>query len=258
MFRNLRSTWLAGSGAALLVLSMSGLVAAATVSDDTTSPTIATFEDLNGNGIDDDCETAVVESPDAVTTAMAAVDANADGVISTTEAAHSSWVGGLNCNHGGYVSTVAHSAVDTCDGADAPEGTTAETTDETKDESEDSNEGSDDVAIETSTGTAPVAADCSQEAPAADEADATKDAARAACEAALAAGTPVVLPVMTHVQLAQSDLVGGKNCNHGGAVSDANKAAKAERDAAKLAAREARLAAHAAKSHGKHGKHGQN
>ena len=87
---------------------------------------------------------------------------------------------------------------------------------------------------------------------------AADDAARAACEAALAAGTPVVLPVMTHVELAQSDVVGGKNCNHGGAVSDANKAAKAERDAAKLAAREARLAAQAAKSHGKHGKHGQN
>ena len=86
---------------------------------------------------------------------------------------------------------------------------------------------------------------------------AAKDAARAACEAALAAGTPVVLPVMTHVELAQSDVVGGKNCNHGGAVSDANKAAKAESDAAKLAAREARQAAKALKHHGKHG-HGQN
>jgi hypothetical protein len=60
---------------------------------------------------------------------------------------------------------------------------------------------------------------------------------------------------MTHVELAQSDVVGGKNCNHGGAVSDANKAAKAERDAAKLAAREARAAAKALHGH-KHGKHG--
>src|SRR4029079_17537368 len=97
-----------------------------------------------------------------------------------------------------------------------------------------------------------------QEAPATDEADATTDAARTACEAALAAGTPIVLPVMTHVELAQSDFIGGKNCNHGGAVSDANKAAKAEKDAAKLAAREAKSAARAAKTHGKHGKHGQN
>ena len=45
---------------------------------------------------------------------------------------------------------------------------------------------------------------------------------------------------MTHVELAQSDVIGGKNCNHGGAVSEANKAAKAERDAAKLAGREAK------------------
>ena len=63
---------------------------------------------------------------------------------------------------------------------------------------------------------------------------------------------------MTHVELAQSDVIGGKNCNHGGAVSEANKAAKAERDAAKLAAKEARQAAREAKTHGKnkHGKHG--
>ncbi|MDH5244679.1 MAG: hypothetical protein OEX05_12155, partial [Chloroflexota bacterium] len=41
--------------------------------------------------------------------------------------------------------------------------------------------------------------------------------------------------------VAQSAAVGGKNCNHGGAVSDAVKeakaAAKAERDAAKAAAK---------------------
>jgi hypothetical protein len=224
MVHHMRSKWLAGTGALLLALSMTGLAAAATFVDDITPATVATFEDLNGNGIDDDCETAVVASADAATAALTVVDANADGTISTTEAAHSDRVGGTNCNHGGYVSTIAGSTADACDEADAPETT---------------------------------AADCSEDAPAADEA-ADDDAARAACEAALAAGTPVVLPVMTHVELAQSDAVGGKNCNHGGAVSDANKAAKTERDAAKLAARESRLAAHAAKSHGKHGKHGQN
>jgi hypothetical protein len=253
MLHKLRSTWLAGAGAVLLVLSMTGLAAAATLVDDTTPATLATFEDLNGNGIDDDCETAVTADAAAVTLAMAAVDVNVDGVISTTEAAHSGWVGGENCNHGGYVSTVAHSSADTCDEAEAPEATTDE------DESDGSDEDSNHAAIETSTGTAPVAADCSVDAPEAAESDAAKEAARAACEAALAAGTTVALTPMTHVELAQSDVVGGKNCNHGGAVSEANKAAKAEKMAAKLAAREARQAARDAKIHGKankHGKHG--
>jgi hypothetical protein len=249
MLHNVRSKWLAGGGAVLLAFSMTGLAAAATLVDDTTPTTLATFEDLNGNGIDDDCETAVTANADAVTLAMAAVDTNADGVISTTEAAHSGWVGGKNCNHGGYVSMIAKSSGDECDEADAPEAPEATTDEDASDEG-------DHVANETSTGEPTVAADCSEDAPDA-ESDAAKEAARAACEAALAAGTPIVLAPMTHVELAQSDVVGGKNCNHGGAVSDANKAAKAERDAAKLAAREARAAAKALKSHGhKHG--GQN
>ena len=252
MLHNVRSKWLAGGGAVLLALSMTGLAAAATLVDDTTPTTLATFEDLNGNGIDDDCEAGVTANADAVTLAMAAVDTNADGVISTTEAAHSGWVCGVNCNHGGYVSMIAKSSGDECDEADAPEAPEA-----TTDEGE-SDEG-DHAANETSTGEPTVAADCSEDAPdaeTADESDAAKDAARAACQAALAAGTPIVLAPMTHVELAQSDVVGGKNCNHGGAVSDANKAAKAERDAAKLAAREARAAAKALKVHGKHAKHG--
>jgi len=247
MLHHVRSKWLAGGGAVLLAFSMTGLAAAATLVDDTTPATLATFEDLNGNGIDDDCETAVTANPDAVTLAMAAVDTDADGVISTTEAAHSDWVGGVNCNHGGYVSMVARSSGDDCDAAETPEGPEATTDEDASDEG-------DHAANETSTGEPTVAADCSEEAPDAAESDAAKDAARAACEAALAAGTPIVLVPMTHVELAQSDIVGGKNCNHGGAVSDANKAAKAERDAARLAAREARLAAKALKSHGhKHG-----
>jgi hypothetical protein len=235
---------------------MTGLAAAATLVDDTTPATLATFEDLNGNGIDDDCETAVTADPDAVTLVMAAVDTDADGVISTTEAAHSDWVGGVNCNHGGYVSMVARSSGDECDQAEAPEAPEATTDEDASDESS-PEEDADHAANETSTGERTVAADCSQDALDTEATDAAKDAARAACEAALAAGTPIVLPEMTHVELAQSDLVGGKNCNHGGAVSDANKAAKAERDAARLAAREARDAARALKTHGhKHG--GQN
>src|SRR6187397_658535 len=118
MEHHMRSKWLAGTGAVLLALSMTGLAAAATLVDDTTPATLSTFEDLNGNGIDDDCETAVTADAAAVTTAMAAVDANADGVISVTEAAHSGWVGGVNCNHGGYVSGVAHDSADECDEAD--------------------------------------------------------------------------------------------------------------------------------------------
>ncbi len=251
MLKNVRSKWLAGGGAVLLALSMTGLAAAATLVDDTTPSTLATFEDLNGNGIDDDCETGVTADAALATAAMAAADVNADGVISTTEAAHSGWVGGKNCNHGGYVSMVARSSGDTCDDAEAPEAATDE---------DESDQDSDHAANETSTGEATVAADCSEEAPDADEdaaGDAAKDAARAACEAARAAGTPIVLAPMTHTELAHSDVVGGKNCNHGGAVSEANKAAKAEREAAKSAAREARDAARALKTHGhKHAKHG--
>jgi hypothetical protein len=221
---------------------------------------VAAFVDVNGNDIDDSCEDpATVEAeadPDAEQAAAEAVDLDGDGTISVSEAAQSDRIGGKNCNHGGYVSTVAH-GTDDCDEAETPEVPEA-TTDE--DEADDgSPEDSDHAAIETSPGTA-VAGDCAEDEPEADETeeadDAAKDAARAACEAAQAAGTPLVLAPMTHVELAQSDVVGGKNCNHGGAVSEANKAAKAERDAAKLAAREARQAAHAAKSHGKHGKHG--
>ena len=239
----------------LLALSMTGLAAAATLVDDTTPATLSTFEDLNGNGIDDDCETAVTADAAAVTAAMAAVDANADGVISVTEAAHSGWVGGKNCNHGGYVSWVAHNSADACDAAEA-RGTDEDAADE-------SDEDSDHAAIETLDRRGARRGRLLRGAPDAEEADETdaaaNDAARAACEAALAAGTPLVLPVMTHVELAQSDVIGGKNCNHGGAVSEANKAAKAERDAAKLAAKEARQAARDAKAHGKankHSKHG--
>ena len=36
-----------------------------------------------------------------------AADLNGDGTISVTEAAQSGWTGGVNCNHGGYVSQVA-------------------------------------------------------------------------------------------------------------------------------------------------------
>jgi hypothetical protein len=104
-----RSRWLAGAAGLFLVLSMSGVAMAVTPPDAVPDvDTTATFEDVDGNGIDDDCQAEVaVAAPDAVTAEQATVDTDADGVISTTEAAHSARIGGKNCNHGGYVSWIA-------------------------------------------------------------------------------------------------------------------------------------------------------
>ena len=129
MFQRLRSTWLAGGGAVLLVLSITGMAAAAGLASDTTtvvsdevapavSPTLLTFEDVNGDGIDDDCAVSpVTEDAPAAAAAFLLIDTNADGKISTTEAAHSDWVGGKNCNHGGFVSWVAHNKAEGTEGA---------------------------------------------------------------------------------------------------------------------------------------------
>jgi hypothetical protein len=171
--------------------------------------TTATFDDINGNGIDDDCEENVEADPDAVAAEMLAVDTNADGVISVTEAAHSDRLGGTNCNHGGYVSWVAQGS---------PDGTETE---------------------EQATDEAPPA-ECVEVPP--PEHDPALD------EQKNGHGKWVSI-------VAQSDTIGGKNCNHGGAVSEAAKkdheALKAERDAAKAARDAARAAAKAAKQHGK-------
>ena len=104
-----RSRWLAGTAGLFLVLSMSGVAMGVTPPDaEPDVDTTATYEDVDGNGIDDDCQTEVaVAAPDAVTAEQATVDTDADGVISTTEAAHSARTGGKNCNHGGYVSWIA-------------------------------------------------------------------------------------------------------------------------------------------------------
>ena len=104
----------------VLAIALSGagigvaLVADTISPDDENAPavvdTTATFEDLDGNGIDDDCQTEpVVAAPEAEASAAAAVDVDKDGTISTSEAAQSDRVGGKNCNHGGYVSGVAKS-----------------------------------------------------------------------------------------------------------------------------------------------------
>ena len=82
-----RSRWLAGTAGLFLVLSMSGVAMGVTPPDAVPdADTSATFEDIDGNGIDDDCQAeAAVDAPDAVTAELLTVDVNADGVISTTE-----------------------------------------------------------------------------------------------------------------------------------------------------------------------------
>jgi hypothetical protein len=231
MVTRLRSRWLAGGGAILLVMSLSGMAAAATLVADTPDPlvtpedpaagttdTTLTFEDLDGNGVDDDCQdVAPVALPDAVAATLIAVDLDGDGSVSTSEAAQSDWTGGANCNHGGYVSGVARGS-DECDETDAPDADApAGTTDEG------SEDGEGDATLATTTGTVTASCDAETETE-------TPDEAPAECTAT--APAPVVdAPVDTSPnahgkavsEVAKSDAVGGKNCNHGGAVSAAAK-----------------------------------
>ena len=111
MVNRLRTGWLAGSGALVLVLAFSGAVMGAPLVTDTT----ATFEDVDGDGVDDDCQEAALENTEAATAAFEAADLNGDGTISVTEAAQSGWTGGTNCNHGGYVSQVAQADDEACE-----------------------------------------------------------------------------------------------------------------------------------------------
>jgi hypothetical protein len=159
-----------------------------------------------------------VANPVAAPAALAAADLNSDGTISVSEAAQSGWTGGTNCNHGGYVSGVANGSGDDC----AAGGTTPTT--ENTGSGEDASEGDD---TSPSTETAPTAS-C-------DEGDDGTDGAAptaAECPATAPAPAPAVVePVDTSPnahgtavsKVAQSDAVGGKNCNHGGAVSEAAK-----------------------------------
>jgi hypothetical protein len=226
MLSRLRTTWLAGSGALILVLAVAGAAIGAPVPTSSEEPapdeaaplvvdTALTFEDADGDSIDDDCDAEVTADAEAAAAAAAAVDANADGVISVAEAAQSERTGGANCNHGGYVSNVAQEQCDAVvDDGDPAEGAAeVEPTDE-----------------------------CDEDEAAAPE-ETEEDEAKAEC-------VPVAAPTFdpeiftgpgafgAYVSsVAASDAVGGKNCNHGGAVSEAvnvaKEAARAERDAAK-------------------------
>ena len=216
MSNRLRSISLAGAAALTLVLLFAGLVAGRAVltentpapaPDVTTPDTTALFEDLNGNGIDDACEEAgtVVGDPAAAAAADAAVDEDADGTTSVSEAAHSDRTAGTNCNHGGYVSGVAQ-------GTPEPAAQTEQT-----------------QAAAPTTACVPVAP------PERDPALDTQKNGHGKWVSTVA----------------QSPATGGKNCNHGGAVSEAAKkdhtAAAAAREAAKTARAAARAEAKATK-----------
>jgi hypothetical protein len=256
---------------------MSGLAAAASIVSDTTSQTqdatppagdgnpSLTFLDANGNGIDDACETAVTPDSVAAAVAFTAADLDGNGTISVSEAAQSGWVGGANCNHGGYVSSVAKTSTDSCDKADGSADDSNESADESNGHvTEGTSEDSRDQASDTSTTTASTTTASTTITPCAqdttDPSTDTTDPAPAVCPVvapvAPTTGTPVLdtAPNAHGVALstvAQSAAVGGKNCNHGGAVSAAAKAAHGLK-----ADNAAKRAAHLAKQHGKgHGGH---
>ena len=208
----------AAPGALILIIALAGGVLGAnlltttgptpeSVTDPLVVDTTATWEDLDGNSVDDDCQETITPDAEAAAAAELALDANGDGTISVDEAARSERTGGLNCNHGGYVSTVA------------------------------------------------------QETDAEDESDEDAEEAEAAPEVCEAMVVPTfALPAEAAPgafgayvsSIAQSDAVGGKNCNHGGAVSDAvhaaQEVAKAAREAAKAERAAARDAAQAERS----------
>ena len=256
MINRLRSNWTAASGALLLILTLSGVAAGASLVSDAlptegadVAPlvdTTLTWEDTDGNGVDDDCQEAVVADADAALAADAAVDLDHDGTVSVSEAAQSGRIGGTNCNHGGYVRAVAQG-----------------------------DEAADETADEETTDDAP-ATDC-EVAPVVEPTPVVDPTPVVEPTPALAPDTAPNAHGKAVSEVAKSDAVGGKNCNHGGAVSavakdpaaraaakatrDAAKAerqadhaaAKAARDAAKAERKAARDAAKAARHHGKPG-----
>ena len=275
MGKRMRTTGIAGTSALLLVVGLSGAVAAATLltgaarpAMETEDPTVApvvdtsqTWEDVDGNGIDDDCQAiAAVADPDAQAAADAAVDLDHDGTVSVSEAAQSARTGGTNCNHGGYVSQIAHTQHDcTTDtpetetpDADSPDGdqgdgTTPATTlvkaaedeqagqDQDEDAEAPDGDAGDEDADSAEGGDAPetcdaTAADQAADATKAAEHQAAKDARKAAHDAA------------------KAERAAAK-----AAREAAREAKKAERDAAKAERHAAKASAKLTK-HANHGK----
>jgi hypothetical protein len=264
MLHRFRITWLAVGGSLLLVLSMSGLVGAANLVTDGSTQTPLAFVDINGNGVADTCETGATADTVAAAAALAAADLNGDGTISVDEAAQSSWTGGVNCNHGGYVSSVAQTSTDTCDTTDQSAGDSQDTADSTENANEDSTENSNEdsadqttdsstttVSTVTTTTTTPTTPTCSSTST--DTTAPTTTVCPVVAPVAPAGGAPVVDTApnahgLAVSAVANSTAVGGKNCNHGGAVSAAAHAAHglSADKAAKLAAR---LLKHQGKGH---------
>jgi len=212
---------------------------------------VAAFVDLNGNDIDDSCEDPATVLPDPIAeeAAQKLVDLNGDNTISVSEAAQSDRIGGKNCNHGGYVSWVAHgSCPDPAPEVPVTEPVTEPVTGPALD-------------------VAPAAADACAEAPVEEPTDEVAAPATECVEIPPPERDPALDEQKNgHGKwvstVAKSDAIGGKNCNHGGAVSEAAKkdkeaakaakeAAKAERDAAKAEKKAAREAAKLAKENGK-------
>ena len=244
MFDRLRSGVLAGGGALLLILSISGTAMGASLTSDS-GPVDTSFVDMDGDGVADHCQTeAAAENTEAAQAAFDAADLNDDGEISASEAAQSGWTGGVNCNHGGYVSEVAQ-AGDSCEAEDTEEPEGAETGTE-----EGTETGTEEAAPEEGT------ADCeAADEETTEETEQTEEAAadEETCEAVAA---PALDPATDTTEwnhgdwvtwVSRSEATGGKNCNHGGAVSEASKAAKEAAKAAKEATKAERDAKRAEK-----------
>jgi hypothetical protein len=269
MVKRLRSTWFAGSGAMVLVLSISGLVAAATITAAGLAPVTAPvtaaqpFVDLNGDGIDDTCQTGVVADLGAAAAAEAAVDLNHDGVISVSEAAASGRIGGKNCNHGGYVSGVAHTFGQACDGTETAAGTETSDTSEADANAETVTTVTTTTETTTSDATTSDTTTCTTDSTVAAVTTSSETSSTTTCTTTTSSTTDTTTTDTTTTdtapnahgksvsEVAQSDAVGGKNCNHGGAVSEAAHQNHAARDAAKAARNAARDARKLNKVHGK-------
>lgn len=238
MFHALRAHGLAPIWVLLATLIIVAF-AAGRVAQTTETPIgmVAAFVDLNGNDIDDTCETEpVVDDPIKAEEAAKAVDLDGDGTISVSEAAQSDRIGGKNCNHGGYVSWVAHGSCP--DPTPAPEAPALVT-------------GPDPDAGTTDESTTTEAATCVE--PTEEPTDEATTQTDTACEEVPPPERDPALDEQKNGHgkwvstVARSDAIGGKNCNHGGAVSEAAKKDPAAKDAAKAAAKEARDAAKAAR-----------
>lgn len=230
MFDALRATRLAPIWVLLATLILVAF-AAGRMAQTTDHPTgmVAAFVDLNGNDIDDACEAEpIVEDTEAADAATTAIDLDGDGTISVSEAAQSDRIGGKNCNHGGYVSWVAHgSCPDPTSTPEQPALVTGPAVD------------------------AAAATTCEEPAEEPTDEAITEQAADATCEEV---PPPERDPALDEAKnghgkwvstVARSDAIGGKNCNHGGAVSEA---AKKDQEAAKAARDEAKAERQAAKA----------